>query len=368
MASGSNAPFSGEFVDLENVPKLPEGISAEQIFEQNSDVIRQVAEARHQAGLSQVNADGGFFDAFADATKIVSDNNVFKSVGTEGLIRLDQPVENDGFEDGSSDLGFDSVSGISVVSGGRLNGSNTLRLDSNDEFLDATRSLKQPVPKQTKFLLFRVQGENAGGLNNAHKVSVRGDGGFQFVIEFSHSNSEITINGDKIRSWSDGVNYKVEIKPDYNNQEFEIFVNGTSEGTFPYSTTGQSEIDEIQIRADTASDNNSFSCFFDDVLSGIGSFFSNGSVQSKQFKFSDPQGNTFSPSKVGIFPNQTLNNQSISYDLKDSSGTVVKTFNQSDLNQLQSVNTTDTTFQVEANLSGNGSQTPELEFLDVRGV
>jgi len=29
MASGSNAPFSGEFVDLENVPKLPRILKTE---------------------------------------------------------------------------------------------------------------------------------------------------------------------------------------------------------------------------------------------------------------------------------------------------------------------------------------------------
>jgi len=33
MASGSNAPFSGEFVDLENVPTLPEGVTPSEATE-----------------------------------------------------------------------------------------------------------------------------------------------------------------------------------------------------------------------------------------------------------------------------------------------------------------------------------------------
>jgi hypothetical protein len=36
MASGSNAPFSGEFDDLENIPKLPEGVTASEATEKLS--------------------------------------------------------------------------------------------------------------------------------------------------------------------------------------------------------------------------------------------------------------------------------------------------------------------------------------------
>jgi len=327
MASGSNAPFSGEFVDLENVPNLPEGISAEQILEQNADAIRQAAEARHAAGLSQVEADGGFFDAFVDSSKISSTNSVqikdfSGSLATVTSSTTSRSTDNDRFNSSSGEahgLEFktnSSLSGIKVkISSNTGNVSRVALTDSNQNLIT----------------------DKTGSFSNGDVV---------------------TLNADL----SSNSSFFVGVKDGGNSYD----VGRDSNASFPVSGT------DIDI---TAGANGflggGFSTFSDISLTIVDitalKLASSGTVTEKQFTFTDTQGNSFSPSKVGIFAEQTLNGQSISYDLKDSSGTLVKTFNQSDLNQLQSVNTTDDTFQIEANFTG-GSKTPELEFLDVRGV
>jgi len=368
MASGSTAPFSGDFVDLENVPKLPEGISAEQILEQNSDLVRQAAEARHAAGLSQVEADGGFFDAFVNQNKIsnLTDTEVF-----DNSLKVGDNLLED-FEDGNISLpspwGSFSDSASGIESNNPISGNKSYVLTANDT--NPQDSVSRSTEIQPDGFSFELRLSNLKF--NLVRVVISGDNDRLFRFEFNPNFSDATVNGlSVIDPFQASTSYKISFRSiDYVNETAEVFVDGVKKADVSF-VDGGSGIDQIEVRNDAepfSSTGGFRQLFIDNILLGSNRFSTSGSAIEKQFSFTDTQGNSFSPSKVGIFPDQTLNGQSISYDLKDSTGTVVKTFNQSDLNQLQSVNTTDDTFQVEANLSGDGTQTPELEFLDVRGV
>jgi len=433
MASGSTAPFSGEFVDLENVPKLPEGISAEQILENNSDVVRQVAEARHAAGLSQSNADGGFFDAFVDRTKLAASSSIKFSKNTPKL------ASAGGFDISNADF-TNKISGRGSRPHGiafNNDGTKLFQAETFDNFIHefslstpfdiSSASFTQSVSTQDTTptglafnndgtRMFEV-GANDGtistfDLNTAFDLStaefigsVKGaKDGEPEDLAFNNDGTkmyEVGSSGDKIYEFSLSTAFSVtsasftqsintqDSKPEdlvFNNdgtKMYEIGSNGDKiyelslSTPFDISTAIFTRSINTQGGSPTGlAFNSDGTRMFEigsstqeiyqyDVTSG---FVSNGKVTNQKFTFTDTQGNAFSPSKVGIFPEQTLNGQSITYDLKDSSGNIVKTFNQSDLNQLVDVSTTDTNFQVEANLSGDGSQTPELEFLDVRGV
>jgi len=321
MASGSTAPFSGEFSELENVPKLPEGISAEQIFEQNSDVVRQVAEARHQAGLSQVEADGGFFDAFVDNSKIDTLTSIRQTTGSNGFL----------------EMGLVGSGNIQTVS------NNRSTLGFFDEFCTFTPSTESLVNSVT-FTIARDYSSTTLRIKDSNdNVILERDFG---SVTRNTQETATFAKSDYSETLKSGTTYIIELEE-----------SGGDNTVYKESVSKSGSVADFSRTPDNGSV----------TIEGVVKA-SSGKSTSTNFQFTDTQGNSFSPSKVGIFPDQTLNGQSISYDLKDSTGTVVKTFNQSDLNQLQSVNTTDTTFQVEANFSGNGSQTPELEFLDVRGV
>jgi len=367
MASGSTAPFSGEFVDLENVPKLPEGISAEQIFEQNSDVVRQVAEARHAAGLSQVEADGGFFDAFVDSSKINSLSSVDLKSGSNGFLSLLNVINSEDFNDGFS--GFLSLDDEWNVTNNRIQA-----FSNGDGGAYVKKIYSSTVsPTTIKFDFFMgADGNTESGdgvffrlQKNQSTSGIRFSNDPLLIIMKVFTNGDIKFGGQKQGNLTKGKEVTFKLELDYANENIDVFKDGSLVGSTGFFTSA-SGIQSISWQLDTFNVSNTQEFRIDNVK--LESLNSSGTVTEQQFTFTDTQGNSFSPSKVGLFPEQTLNGQSITYDLKDSTGTVVKTFNQSDLNQLQSVNTTDTTFQVEANFSGNGSQTPELEFLDVRGV
>jgi hypothetical protein len=199
--------------------------------------------------------------------------------------------------------------------------------------------------------------------------NLRDDGNFSSRIVVLHGDGDISVGSNQFKSSNTVVgSYStddiIDFTIDLSGSEAKFRVNGKTTET---QLSGFKTADFIALSCNTFNSGVNANAVFDKIEISNG-LQTSGTVTERKFTFTDAQGNSFSPSKVGIFPDQTLNGQSISYDLKDSTGTVVKTFNQSDLNQLQSVNTTDDTFQVEANFSGNGSQTPELEFLDVRGV
>jgi len=363
MASGSTAPFSGEFVDLENVPNLPEGISAEQIFEQNADAIRQAAEARHAAGLSQINADGGFFDAFVDNSKTSSSS----SISFSGIAKLGFNFDIDDFENGIDSGWSGDLANLSTTTNTVLQGSQSGLLTSSNNFVGV--DYVKTVDKSDLFL--KLNFNSLAGSGDDLAILLRNGSSTFANIRFEDDTKEIKFfNGSSfqnVANFSKGQTLDFEIKTDFANNQVEIIINGVSKGTFS-SSGSLSQWNKVLVESDTRSSGGSRDVVLDALRTSKVSLKTSGKITEKQFTFTDTQGNSFSPSKVGIFPEQTLNGQSITYDLKDSTGTIVKTFNQADLNQLQSVNTTDTTFQVEANFSGNGSQTPELEFLDVRGV
>jgi len=73
MASGSNAPFSGEFTDLENVPTL--GLTDDQRQSLN-DLFQATANNQFESNLAQLNYDGGFFTIYRNLNKIKSKTNV----------------------------------------------------------------------------------------------------------------------------------------------------------------------------------------------------------------------------------------------------------------------------------------------------
>jgi len=438
MTFEGEGPFSGEFIDLRNVPELPEGISGGQILEQNADAIRQVAEARHAAGLSEINADGGFVDAFADSSKVASSSKVnilTLDGGGKGIVKLGIGGK---FDINTASFSQSISSQDSVPTGLAFNNDGTKLFESGFEsgkiyestlstpFDISTASFSQSISSQD------TQPEDVEFNNDGTKLFEIGSGGNKLYestlstpfdistasfsqsistqtsgptgLEFNNDGTKLfTIHGNaRIFEFTLSTPFDISTAGSFDEKIFAqdslvSDVEFNNDGTKMYETNGFGDkIFESTLSTpfdiSTASFSQSISTqkgfnegveFNNDgtkmfIASNDGDivrefdlgsgFVSSGTVIEQQFTFTDTQGNAFSPSKVGIFPEQTLNGQSISYDLKDSSGSVVKTFNQADLNQLQSVNTADDTFQVEANFSGDGSQTPELEFLDVRGV
>lgn len=348
------------------------------VFDAISEVMESSAEARHKAGLSQVNADGGFFDAFVNQNKISNLNGAELSNNTvqlnsniistfESNRELGSPWSDWQDIDPEENLRLNTSNPISgtgsleYVSGGQYQGDKTIVANRGSDIKPDTIKFKVELlalaPQD--FSSFSIGFDDLAGERLGS-------------IEFNDSQNLIEFRGDNFgttikNGFTDNKVYEFEIRNiDFANNTADILLNGSNKTgvSFQNQPVG---FETISITNDTFDTGNNRSALFDDFIAGENRFSTPGTVTEQQFTFTDTQGNIFSPSKVGVFTEENLNGQSITYDLKDSTGTVVNTFNQGELNQLKSVNTTDTTFQIVANFSGNGTATPKLEFLDVRG-
>jgi len=78
MASGSNAPFSGDHNDLENVQEEQHQVKGMSKSERQSfnDTINTIARNEFENNLSQLNFDGGLFTIYRDSSKIANTSNV----------------------------------------------------------------------------------------------------------------------------------------------------------------------------------------------------------------------------------------------------------------------------------------------------
>lgn len=337
------------------------------VFDAISEVMESSAEARHKAGLSQVNADGGFFDAFVNQNKI---SNLTDTEVSDNSLKVGDNLLED-FEDGNISLpspwGSFSDSASGIESNNPISGNKSYVLTANDT--NPQDSVSRSTEIQPDGFSFELRLSNLKF--NLVRVVISGDNDRLFRFEFSPNFSDATVNGlSVIDPFQASTSYKISFRSiDYVNETAEVFVDGVKKGDVSF-VDGGSGIDQIEVRNDAepfSSTGGFRQLFIDNILLDSNRFSTSGSATQEKFTFTDSQRNSFSPSKVGIFTESNLNGQSITYDLLDSTGTVVKTFNQADLNQLKSVSTTDTTFQVEANLSSDGTATPEIDFLDVRG-
>jgi len=95
MTFEGEGPFSGEFVDLENVPTL--GLTDDQRQSLN-DVIQATARNQFENNLAQLNYDGGLFTIYRDVSKIASSSNVSISTlsngDTNGVVELSKTFFN----------------------------------------------------------------------------------------------------------------------------------------------------------------------------------------------------------------------------------------------------------------------------------
>jgi len=91
-------------------------------------------------------------------------------------------------------------------------------------------------------------------------------GDFLLSLSFVDNGAlEESFSGQTIlSSWDVGSDYVFRVEPDFDNDEAEIIVNGTNQGTFPFNSTA-SGWGSIELRNDTGSSGASRSAFIDDV-------------------------------------------------------------------------------------------------------
>lgn len=282
------------------------------------DTVARQGEQDFEIGLTQTEADSGFYDNHVDSLKIVSKTNVFITTGTNGKISL---------------KGTGNISRPSDGSFNQLSGSRGLKIEANNDISKLEVELSSKTDNVSEVGIT----DNSGNKIDSKTGSfTSGD-----VIELSASLTSNNIY--RIYCYNGGSNFNAG----YNSSttlpitsEFIDIIEGSI--TALSSPSGSSALYSIKnVTATKISDS--------------------GTVTYTKKNLTDDQGNSFSPSKVRVDPDYVLNSQSLEYDVLDGNGTVLTSFTESELGSFKNVDTTSTEIQLKAKPSGDGTDTPIIE-------
>jgi hypothetical protein len=364
MASGSNAPFSGDHNDLENVQEEQHQIKGMSKTERQAfnDLVVQQAQNDFEDNLSALSYDGGFFIIWKDEDKIT----------------VTDPIIDD-VEDGSTDLNWESETEVSIDSNSKVNGTYSV-LFATSSTAEYGRSLNKAVNNDGTTIEVSMRVDQQGAAGDRNEWYLEGDGGNYILdIGFDHDAGEIVdfFSGTTLLSgFSTGKVYNIDIKVDFSNNEAEITVNGGSTITVSFNSNTDNISGYLLRRFNDSGTSIDF--FFDDytvkggtqgttnvnITTGSGgdvklaSGATSGSVNSIKFDLSSDLSEA--PNNVvlsQIFENQDSNNDT-QYVLTDANGNT-KTITQSDVDKEVDVsNFTSEKIDCKIELSRNSTSDP----------
>jgi len=340
MASGSTAPFSGEFSELENVPTL--GMTDDQRQSLN-ELFQATARNQFDNNLTELNYDGGLLTIYRNLSKIKSSSDVnistLSGVGSKGTVELGSKLSGNvvNIDDGSiqftesgsnkkglvinpnSDLAGVKVTALSKVSGGTR--AQIINFDNNTVVAEKT-NLNVSGGDTIKFSVGLSQGTNYG-------IVLGGSGS---SITHSRINDNAGHDGDLSTVSSSHTNFDIK-------DAVDMAFNSTSFSGSLGDSDNWADLEALK-------------------------FGSSGSITSvsKDLSLQENAGFTSPPSSAVVSQSADVpTNTSLTYTLRDGNGNTV-TVTQSDVDTvIDTSNFTSTTVELEINLSQsrtNNDQTP----------
>jgi len=375
--------FSGNYNDLTNVPELPEGLSLNEYRAWQNKVASNIAENDFENGLDALNYPDGFYDIFVDQSKIASttgDLNV--STGTNGLVSLTGEgtvQEFDSFEDGDftnnpswNELNSNGTATVqsSVVKNGSFSlelstngsGEETLQIDRNGSDSISNGDIYQgwfyvDSNERAEFALSNTSGDifGSGAVNifadlRSGETSIKGGyendtGGIGSLTLESSANLDV---------W---YKFEIEIIDTSGQVEFRLY---DSSETLINSATASDWQGETNLRYVILSnrDFGSGTVYFDDIsyseeLNQI--IGTSGTLTSTAFNLG------YQATKWTPTADYQLNGQNIDYfELQEGDGTTIAQISESQIGDTIDISTTATSYQLEISLSGDGTDTPQI--------
>lgn len=182
-----------------------------------------------------------------------------------GGFQLKSPASGffpDDFEDGvgagwAGDTGSLSTTtnpALSQSQSGQLTGSSGTYKAVNYDTANKTESIALRFNRQTD--------SGASGDKTTIKVY---DSGFELVeIRLTVNPNDIQVQGNKIGTWSAGDTYNLRLDFDFTNDQFDVILDGTNEGTFNLGDS-TSHYDSIEVACDARNSSTDNILVFDDT-------------------------------------------------------------------------------------------------------
>lgn len=184
-------------------------------------------------------------------------------------------------------------------------------------------------------------------------------------LEFEDGTGNILMdNNDTGLHWAPNTTYSVRFELDKTNQQTTVIINGNNAGTYDFASSNVTGYDTVSIRNRTPNSGATRTVFFDDVsLVGVDGEISDfNKPKSGEATISFDSG---SPTNIDSWDlatfQRTLDGETVTVDVVDSNGTVLK----SDISKDTDISdiATSTDVQLRANLSrSDTSNNPTLDY------
>jgi len=302
---------------------------------------------------------------FAEPNVTITQTNTEK---VNGSIALKSPEIIDDVEDGDTTTkstnwdGWNSFNAsVTAQQNTVISGSHTLECSVSNANGNVSA---QNSNGTTKDLDVTIQiGSDTGNSGDKIGIDIQGPSGTNSIglLSFNDGGGDVDFNGSRVlTSWSANTNYSVSFNFDFATDEVNITINGSDKGTFAF-TDSSTNWGLLVINNDTSSSGNTRSVFIDDVIAGKNATF--GDVLTK---FDSGAPADIDSYDLATFQ-RTLDGETVTIDVEDSSGTVLK----SDISKDTDISdiATSTDVQLRANLSRNDTaNNPTVDYLARRFV
>jgi hypothetical protein len=233
-----------------------------------------------------------------------------------------------------------------------LSGSNTAKFESNNAFNQVNSVRDNPITDVIFSIKLQIDSDTG---DSQDKVSVT-FGGATYTNDFELSffdSAAIEAQGAEVRpSWDVGKTYIVDILPDFNTGEAAVYINGVFEGT--YSNVLDDSWERIEITNGTNRSGSARNVYLDD-------FATKDAAKSGNVLIGWGGSPTDIISWDLVTFQRTIDGETVTIDVEDSNGNVLK----SDISQDTDISdiATSTDVQLRANISRNDtSNEPSLDY------
>lgn len=310
--------FSGSYNDLTDVPELPEGVSLNEYRNWQNEIVSAIAENNFEVGLNQIGYPDGFFDVFSNNSKISSTTNTSVITGTNGKAIL-SPDSLNGDTEGNNATSEDQAVSSYEINADASN--NIIVKEVNIQANTDTDDYTVSIIKSGNVIASKTVG-----------------GSFTPTASFSLSDySEIIFS----------ESFSVKVENESGNAELDVENSDSFSGNkFSYSNQ-------------TVGSTNTLGGDSSLVVEGV-NYATSGSLQSTTTDLG------YQSSKVTLTADYALNGQSIdSIEVYNGADNLLASYSESEIGQTKSISTPRTDYYAQINLSGDSSDTPEVNKYEI---
>lgn len=172
----------------------------------------------------------------------------------------------DGFESGSSQLGWEGDLGVSINSNNEVFLNNSLQISSSNAFRSSERFFLPAISSDSKRITTSLKIDKQTGNQNDSVAIILKNSNDLIVVELKFlGNGDVENSSGVISSWSAGEIIDVELVLDFSNNQYDTVINGSTVSSNQpfFSNRSASQIDSLKLENDTTGSGSTVNAFFD---------------------------------------------------------------------------------------------------------